>query len=54
VDWDKSASTLIETVVVCVYDKTMGRTIGDTNYDCNVNLVDLASMASYWLTNVSH
>jgi hypothetical protein len=37
----------------CAYDETVARTIGDTNYDCEVNLVDFAAMAENWLTNVS-
>ena len=37
----------------CAYDETEARTIGDTNYDCKVDLVDFAALASNWLTNVS-
>ena len=31
------------------YTKADARIIGDTNYDCDVDLVDLAAMASHWL-----
>ncbi|MBW8017270.1 MAG: hypothetical protein FVQ82_13890 [Planctomycetes bacterium] len=35
------------------YSETEAGTMGDTNYDCEVNLVDLAAMALNWLDNVS-
>ena len=35
------------------YSEAEARIIGDTNYDCKVNLVDFAVMASNWLDNVS-
>ncbi|MBW8016643.1 MAG: hypothetical protein FVQ82_10680 [Planctomycetes bacterium] len=35
------------------YTEAMAREIGDTNYDCAVNLVDLAAMALNWLTDES-
>ncbi|MBW8016744.1 MAG: hypothetical protein FVQ82_11200 [Planctomycetes bacterium] len=37
----------------CAYGASVARTIGDTNWDCKVNLVDFAALASNWLTNVS-
>jgi hypothetical protein len=33
------------------YDKTWADSIGDRNYDCEVNLVDFADMASTWLND---
>ena len=36
------------------YDDTAARTIGDTNFDCEVNLVDFAAIALNWLDNVSY
>jgi hypothetical protein len=35
------------------YNEDAAQEIGDTNYDCKVNLVDFAVMASNWLTDVS-
>ncbi len=35
------------------YDETEARTIGDTNYDCKVDLVDFAAMAENWLIILS-
>jgi hypothetical protein len=35
------------------YTELMARERGDTNYDCKVNLVDLAAMALNWLSNAS-
>ena len=35
------------------YSPTDARLVGDTNYDCKVNLADFAVMASNWLTVVS-
>ncbi|MBW8014995.1 MAG: hypothetical protein FVQ82_02335 [Planctomycetes bacterium] len=39
--------------VNCTYDETEAREKGDTNYDCKVDLVDFAVIASNWLTDVS-
>jgi len=38
----------------CDYDAAVARTIGDTNYDCEVNLVDFAALASKWMTTASY
>jgi hypothetical protein len=35
------------------YSKLNALDIGDMNYDCKVNLVDFATMASNWMTDVS-
>jgi hypothetical protein len=35
------------------YDEAAAREIGDTNYDCDVNELDLANMAFYWLLDGS-
>jgi hypothetical protein len=37
----------------CAYDETVARTVGDTNYDCKVNLADFAAMAKNWMIDVS-
>ncbi len=37
----------------CAYGAIVARAIGDTNYDCEVNLVDFAAMASNWLADES-
>jgi hypothetical protein len=37
----------------CSYNETEARQKGDTNYDCEVNLVDFAAMASNWMTDES-
>ena len=56
-NWQKSESASgtpgIGNVTNCAYNATVARTIGDTNYDCKVDLADLATMALNWLTNVS-
>ncbi len=46
---DGCEATKIETP----YTEADARIIGDTNYDCEVNLVDLAAMALSWLDDVT-
>jgi hypothetical protein len=46
-------STPIETIVICAFGETVGRTIGDTNYDCKVNLADFAALALNWMADKS-
>jgi len=35
------------------YSETDARLIGDTNFDCKVDLIDFAALALNWLTDVS-
>jgi hypothetical protein len=35
------------------YSETVARLLGDTNWDCKVDLIDFATMASNWLADVS-